>query len=82
MAGTIDYKKHIESNPSVMLGKPVIKGTRLTVEMILQKLSEGASAEQLIVAYPSLQINDILAVLAYASDIISTETILSMHDFS
>ena len=82
MAVTIDYKNHIESNPSVMLGKPVIKGTRLTVEMILQKLSEGASAEQLIVAYPSLQINDILAVLAYASDIISTETILAMHDFS
>ena len=48
------------------LGKRVIKGTRLTVELILQKLSEGASAKQLIVAYPSLQVNDILAVLAYA----------------
>ena len=47
-----------------MLGKPVIKGTRLTVELILQKLSEVASAKQLIVAYPSLQVNDILAVLA------------------
>ena len=56
--------------------KPVIKGTRLTVELILQKLTEGASAEQLIVAYPSLQVNDILAVLAYASDMISTEAIL------
>ena len=76
MAITIDYKNHIESNPSVMLGKPVIKGTRLTVELILQKLTEGASAEQLIVAYPSLQVNDILAVLAYASDMISTEAIL------
>ncbi len=75
MAVIIDYKNHIESNPSVMLGKPVIKGTRLTVELILQKLSEGASAEQLIVAYPSLQKNDILAVLAYASDMISTEAI-------
>ena len=76
MAITIDYKNHIESNPSVMLGKPVIKGTRLTVELILQKLSEGASAKQLIVAYPSLQVNDILAVLAYASHMISTEAIL------
>ena len=76
MAITIDYKNHIESNPSVMLGKPVIKGTRLTVELILQKLSEGASTEQLIVAYPSLKVNDILAVLAYASDMISTEAIL------
>ena len=76
MAITIDYKNHIESNPSIMLGKPVIKGTRLTVELILQKLSEGASTEQLIVAYPSLKVNDILAVLAYASDMISTEAIL------
>ena len=66
MAVTIDYKNYIESNPSVMLGKPVIKGTRLTVELILQKLSEGGCAKQLIVAYPSLKTNDILAVLAYA----------------
>ena len=65
MAVTIDYKNHIESNPSVMLGRPVIKGTRLTVELILKKLSEGASANDLIDAYPSLNTNDILAVLAY-----------------
>ena len=46
----MDYKLYIESNPAIMLGKPVIKGTRLTVEMILQKLSEGATAEQLTTA--------------------------------
>ncbi len=62
---------YIESNPAVMLGKPVIKGTRLTVEFILQKLSEGATMEQLTVAYPSLKSEDILAVLTYASDLVS-----------
>lgn len=78
MASTIDYRNHIESNSSIMLGKPVIKGTRLTVELILQKLSEGATVPQLINAYPSLKANDILAVLAYASDIVSNETILAV----
>ncbi|SDD13647.1 DUF433 domain-containing protein [Niabella drilacis] len=74
----MDYKKYIESNASVMLGKPVIKGTRLTVELILQKLAEGATIPQLLEAYPSLKQEDILAVLAYASDVISNETIIAV----
>ena len=72
------FSKYIESNPNIMLGKPVIKGTRLTVELIIQKLSEGASHSQLIEAYPSLTENDILAALAYASEVISSETIISV----
>lgn len=74
----MDYRIYIESNPAVMLGKPVIKGTRLTVELILQKLSEGATTEQLIDAYPTLKPEDILAALAYASDVVSSETIIAV----
>ena len=74
----MDYKKYIESNPNVMLGKPIIKGTRITVELIIQKLSEGASHLQLLEAYPSLTANDILAALAYASEVISNETIIAL----
>ncbi len=59
-----------------MLGKPIIKGTRITVELVLQRLSEGASVAQLTEAYPSLSSDDIRAVLAYASDIVANETIL------
>lgn len=73
----MDYRIYIESNPSIMLGKPVIRGTRLTVELILRKLSEGATTQQLIKAYPALRQEDILAVLAYASDIVSNETIIA-----
>lgn len=51
----MDYRLYIESNPEVMLGKPVIKGTRITAELILQRLSEGATIPQLIEAYPSLK---------------------------
>lgn len=60
-----------------MLGKPVIKGTRLTAELILQMLSEGASAEDVIAAYPHLKPVHISAVLAYASDVISNESLIS-----
>ncbi|MDQ2863829.1 MAG: DUF433 domain-containing protein, partial [Bacteroidota bacterium] len=72
----MDYRIHIESDPKIMLGKPVIKGSRITVELILQRLSEGASTEDLMAAYPSRKPEDILAVLAYAYDVVSNETII------
>lgn len=72
----MNYKDYIESNADVMLGKPVVKGTRITVALVLKKLSEGASHENLIAAYPSLTLASISAVLAYASDIVSNETVI------
>jgi uncharacterized protein (DUF433 family) len=72
------YTDYIESNADIMLGKPVIKGTRLTAALILKKLSEGASPQQLMVAYPNLSETAINAVLAYASDVISNETIIAV----
>jgi uncharacterized protein (DUF433 family) len=72
----MEYKDFIESNADVMLGKPVVKGTRITVALILKKLSEGASPEGLIEAYPNLTLASISAVLAYASDMVSNETII------
>lgn len=70
------FQDYIESNHSIMLGKPVIKGTRITVELILKKLSEGASTKQIIDMYPSLNNEQINACLAYASDVIANELIL------
>jgi len=49
----------IEINPNVMMGKPVIRGTRITVELILRKLSEGATEAELLEAYPKLTHQDI-----------------------
>jgi uncharacterized protein (DUF433 family) len=74
----MNYSEYIESNSNIMLGKPVIKGTRITVELIIQKLSEGASHSQLLEAYPSLTHDDILAALSYASEVISSETIIAL----
>jgi uncharacterized protein (DUF433 family) len=58
----------IEINPRVMLGKPVIRGTRVPVELILRKLSEGASESDLLDAYPKLRREDIKAATRYAAD--------------
>ena len=72
----MNYQDYIESNHTIMLGKPVVKGTRITVETILKKLSEGATIDQLIDVYPSLNHLNINACLAYASDVISNELML------
>lgn len=56
----------IELNPKVMLGKPVIRGTRITVELILRKLSEGANEREILKAYPKLTSEDIQAAIRYA----------------
>ncbi|HVT60536.1 MAG TPA: DUF433 domain-containing protein [Thermoanaerobaculia bacterium] len=67
----------IEMDPKVMLGKPVIRGTRIPVELLLRKLGEGATEEDLLDAYPRLKREDIRAALAYAADTIAhEETIL------
>lgn len=64
-------------DPKIMLGKPVIRGTRVTVELILRKLSEGATDRDLLDAYPSLSIDDIRAAVAFAADTLAhEETIL------
>jgi uncharacterized protein (DUF433 family) len=66
----------IEVNPAVVLGKPVIRGTRIPVEIILRKLGEGATEADLLEAYPRLAREDIQAALAYAADSLARETIL------
>ena len=59
---------HIEINPQVMLGKPVLRGTRITVELLLRKLSEGSTEQDLIEAYPGLAREQIHAAFAYAAE--------------
>ena len=61
----------IEINPDVLLGKPVIRGTRVSVELVLRKLAEGATEAELLDAYPSLEADDIKAALAYAAQTVA-----------
>jgi uncharacterized protein (DUF433 family) len=70
----------IEINPKVMLGKPVIRGTRIPVELILRKISEGATETDLLDAYPGLAAEDIRAAIGYAADTVAHEETILMAD--
>jgi uncharacterized protein (DUF433 family) len=72
-----DWKLHIESDPKKLYGKPVIKNTRISVDLILEKLANGDTYEELIQAYPSIDKEDILACLIFAADAIKNEIILN-----
>jgi len=72
------YTERIVSNQKIMIGKPVIKGTRITVELILKKLSEGMSIDEMLQAYPHLTKDDILAALSYSANVISKEEIIAV----
>ncbi|MEW6263436.1 MAG: DUF433 domain-containing protein [Thermodesulfobacteriota bacterium] len=63
----------IEINPKIMLGKPVIRGTRIPVELILRKLSEEATEADILEAYPNLTGEDIKAAIAFAADTLAHE---------
>lgn len=77
-AGKRDMTSHarIEINPRLMMGKPVIRGTRITVELILRKLGEGATPHDLLDAYPHLAAEDIQAAMTYAADALAHEETL------
>lgn len=74
----INWRLHIESNPSILYGKPVVKNTRVPADLILEKLSEGEAIDDLLEAYPRITRKDILAVLAFAADSIKNEVVYSI----
>ena len=63
--------ERIEINPDVMIGKPVIKGTRIPVELLLRKLGEGATEHDLLDAHRNLTVEDIRAAMTYAADFLA-----------
>ena len=65
----------IVTNPDVMMGKPVVEGTRITVELILEKLSFGESVEQIVDAHPTLSREGVLAALKYAVDVLRSDVV-------
>ena len=68
-------KKLIVSDPKIMMGKPVIAGTRITVEIILEKLSAGETVEQILEAHPRLTREGIRAALAFAAQAIRADVV-------
>ena len=67
--------ERITVDPAVMVGKPCIKGTRITVDHILRELGAGTSINELLLAHPRLARDDILAAMTYAADVLALEEI-------
>lgn len=70
------WTDRVASEPGIMLGKPVIRGTRITVETILKKLGSGMTYEEILRDYPHLTLVDIHAAIAYAADALSTDELV------
>jgi uncharacterized protein (DUF433 family) len=75
MSNTQDLLSRITVNPRVMLGKPTIRGMRITVEQILRALAGGVSEQELLEEYPDLEKNDFQAVFAYATGLVEEEQV-------
>ncbi len=69
----------ITATPNVMMGKPVVRGTRLTVEHILEELAGGLGLDDLIASHPRLTVEDVQAVLAFAAQSVRMERVASIH---
>ncbi len=73
-----EFWQRICVDPKVMVGKPVIRGTRIPVELIVRMMSQGVSEQDILQEYPSLQPEDIRAALAYAADVLAHEDVFPL----
>ena len=71
----MNTQQRITINPEVMLGKPVIKGTRITVELILRQLAEGLAVEDILKNYPHLTREDVFAAIGYGAELVEEESV-------
>lgn len=73
------YHQRIVADPDIMVGKPVIKGTRIPVELILKLLAQGITTEEILEEYPRLIRDDVLAAIDYAHDTVALEEVYALQ---
>ncbi len=69
----MNWRERIHSDPAILGGKPVIRGTRISVEIVLEFIAEGASTQEILEAYDHLEVADILAAVAFTHDFLIKE---------
>jgi uncharacterized protein (DUF433 family) len=74
----MDWRSRIVADPNVLVGKPVIKGTRISVELVMDLLAAGYTADQIRRQYDHLTADDILACLAYAREVLRSERMFAL----
>jgi uncharacterized protein (DUF433 family) len=72
------FRQRITLDPNVMVGKPVIRGTRIPVELIVRMLAQGVPEEEILIEYPRLQPADIRAALTYAAETVAHEDVFPL----
>jgi uncharacterized protein (DUF433 family) len=72
----MDWRERITADPRVLVGKPVVKGTRLSVEFLLGIMGDGWSTEDILDNYPRLTLEDLRACLKFASEVVAKERVL------
>jgi uncharacterized protein (DUF433 family) len=78
MANAVGWQDRIVVDPKVLVGKPVIKGTRIAVEFLMELLAEGWTHEQILANYPQLKPDDIRAAHAYAAEVVRDQRVNSL----
>lgn len=74
-----DWKDRIVVDPDILVGKPTVKGTRISVELILDRLSDGWTMEDILSSYPTLTREDVLAALSFAAELFKEETFVAIN---
>jgi len=74
----MDWRDHITVDPEILVGKPIIKGTRISVEFVIDLLARGWTTEQILTEYDHLTLEDIRACLAYAGELVREEKVYSL----
>jgi uncharacterized protein (DUF433 family) len=75
----MDWRDHITVDPQILVGKPVVKGTRISVELVIDLLAAGWTQQQVLDGYPTLKADDVRACLAYASEILHSEKVFPLE---
>lgn len=74
----MNWRDYVVSDPEILVGKPAVKGTRLSVDLILDRLADGWTAEDLFQAYPRLTPEALQAVFAFAADVLKDEDYIAI----
>lgn len=77
-----DWRDHIHVHPEILAGKPVVRGTRLSVDFLLSLLAAGWSTDDILRSYPTLTREGLQAVFAFAADIVHQESVIALTGMS
>jgi len=75
----MNWKDHVVVDPKVLVGKPIIRGTRISVELLMDRLADGWSMEQILESYPRVTRDDVLAAIAFVTEVFREEDYIAIQ---